>query len=340
MKDMILSMKERFEEKRCEVTGLTSSDIRKRRKSFLVLLLAFAIFTGTPAISAFAASYNISVGDPSDDNPLDNNREALLNRHVHPGDRIIWGVKSAVEGEDTIRHITYRTDTNEFVHRINNLDAAVGGTGGTYSYIVLNLAATGLSGRGRLDYWEVTDVAIDAGVVEGITLLAHFTTADASTGQLDLTLPEYPAGEEEEPGITLPPHEHAYKLVHTIEATETTDGEYAFKCECGHVLYTIPESGIVAFLRNTVAKIEKAPANSTVRIQTSIWMTFNKAVCEALAKRPDVTLEISYLSEGTKGERYITTIPAGTDLSQHLDQNNCVGFLCLKTMYPTVHGEK
>lgn len=50
---------------------------------------------------------------------------------------------------------------------------------------------------------------------------------------------------------------------------------------------------------------------------------------EALAERPDVTLEISFLDEGHKGTRYRLVIPKGTDTNALVDKNGFTGFLYL-----------
>jgi hypothetical protein len=53
-------------------------------------------------------------------------------------------------------------------------------------------------------------------------------------------------------------------------------------------------------------------------------------VMEALADRPDVTLEVSFLDEGHKGTRKTFTIPAGTaDLTSLVDDKGFCGFIYL-----------
>ena len=52
-------------------------------------------------------------------------------------------------------------------------------------------------------------------------------------------------------------------------------------------------------------------------------------VMEALAERPDVTLEISFLDEGYKGKRCTVTIPKGTDTKPLIDKNGFTGFIFL-----------
>lgn len=63
-----------------------------------------------------------------------------------------------------------------------------------------------------------------------------------------------------------------------------------------------------------------------IDIETDRWISFHKMVIEALRERPDVTLNISFLDEGYKGERYIVTIPAGADTADLIDSNGYAGF--------------
>nr|MCR5402968.1 Ig-like domain-containing protein [Butyrivibrio sp.] len=125
--------------------------------------------------------------------------------------------------------------------------------------------------------------------------------------------------------------EHVHKYVwDTIEATEDADGELRYQCEiCGDIKERVPLTAYNVFNKNTTEKIRKAPKNATVKIETSKWISFHKMVMEALAERPDVTLEISFLDEGYKGNRCTVIIPKGTDVMSLVDKNGFTGFLYL-----------
>ena len=125
--------------------------------------------------------------------------------------------------------------------------------------------------------------------------------------------------------------EHVHKYVwDTIEATEDADGELRYQCEtCGDIKERVPLTAYNVFNKNTTEKIRKAPKDATVKIETSKWISFHKMVMEALAERPDVTLEISFLDEGHKGNRCTVTIPKGTDTMSLVDKNGFTGFLFL-----------
>ena len=128
-------------------------------------------------------------------------------------------------------------------------------------------------------------------------------------------------------------HTHHY-VWETIEATEDSDGELRYKCDiCGDIQTRVPITAYYVFNKNTTDKIRKAGQGATVKIETSRFISFHKMVMDALAERPDVTLEISFLDGEYKGDRVIVTIPAGTDALSLLDENGFVGFLYLASKY-------
>ena len=124
-------------------------------------------------------------------------------------------------------------------------------------------------------------------------------------------------------------HTHHY-VWETTEATEDHDGELRYICTvCGSVQTSVPVTAYYVFNKNTTEKIRNAGQGATVKIETNKWISFHKMVMEALAERPDVTLEISFLDGEYKGNRLITTIPAGTDTLSLLDEKGFSGFLYL-----------
>lgn len=125
------------------------------------------------------------------------------------------------------------------------------------------------------------------------------------------------------------PHTHRYFWEDTVAATENTDGEIVYKCECGDVLYRVPTSAYYVFNKNTMDKIKRAKQGETIKIETSKWISFHKMVMQALAERPDVSLEVSFLDGEYKGNRVSFTIPAGTDTASLMDDNGYSGFIYL-----------
>ncbi|SEP86187.1 hypothetical protein [Butyrivibrio sp. TB] len=124
-------------------------------------------------------------------------------------------------------------------------------------------------------------------------------------------------------------HTHYYFWSEEKAATEDTDGEMVYRCECGAVQYRVPISAYYVFNKNTMEKIKKADKGATVKIETSKWISFHKMVMQALADRPDVSLEVSFLDGEYKGNRISFIIPAGTDTLSLLDDNGFAGFLYL-----------
>ena len=132
-------------------------------------------------------------------------------------------------------------------------------------------------------------------------------------------------------------HTHSYAWVDVKEATEDDNGEMIYKCSCGEVLYRVPTSAFNVFNRNTAEKVKNAKQGATVKIETSRWISFHKMVMQALADRPDVSLEVSFLDGEYKGNRVSFTIPAGTDTLSLLDENGFSGFLYLAGKFGTAN---
>ena len=129
------------------------------------------------------------------------------------------------------------------------------------------------------------------------------------------------------------PHTHEFAW-DTAAATETTDGELRYQCkECGQILTRVPLSAYYVFNANTVEKITKAKQGETVKITTDRWISFHKMVFDALAARPDVSLEVSFLDGEYKGNRVSFTIPAGADTSDLFIEDNFAGFMYLGNKY-------
>ena len=132
-------------------------------------------------------------------------------------------------------------------------------------------------------------------------------------------------------------HTHSYAWEDGKEATEDDNGEMIYRCSCGEVLYRVPTSAFNVFNRNTAEKIKNAKQGATVKIETSRWISFHKMVMQALADRPDVSLEVSFLDGEYKGNRVSFTIPAGTDTLSLLDENGFSGFLYLAGKFGTAN---
>ncbi|MCR5403842.1 MAG: Ig-like domain-containing protein [Butyrivibrio sp.] len=124
---------------------------------------------------------------------------------------------------------------------------------------------------------------------------------------------------------------HVRKFIwDTVEATEDADGELRYQCEiCGMIKERVPLTAYNVFNKNTTEKVRKAKKDATVKIDTRKWISFHKMVMEALAERPDVTLEVTFLDGEYKGNKCTVTIPKGIDDMSLVDKNGFTGFLYL-----------
>ena len=198
-----------------------------------------------------------------------------------------------------------------------------GTNGNDYSFSVAHMIGTSANGKTAGDIETPGTTNTSSGI------RTHFN--GLSPVLITWTKKSSPSGKntsEEEKA-----HTHHY-VWETVEATEENDGELRYVCDvCGAVQTRVPITAYYVFNKNTTEKIRKAGQGTTVKIETSKWISFHKMVIEALTERPDVTLEISFLSEEYKGDRYVITIPAGSDLSNLIDENGFVGFLYLGGKY-------
>lgn len=122
---------------------------------------------------------------------------------------------------------------------------------------------------------------------------------------------------------------HSYQQTTIVPLTFETDEVIGEKCtKCGAVRQDVapivrPNSAYGYFLGDMSEQILDAPQGGEVFIETETWVSFSRAVMEALAARPDVSLTVEYLYEG---KYYTLTIPAGYDVMSLLDENGYAGF--------------
>lgn len=87
----------------------------------------------------------------------------------------------------------------------------------------------------------------------------------------------------------------------------------------------------VNWTKNVAKKITNATPSKKLKISTTIYTSFPSYVIEALDKRPDVTLVVTWVSND--GQELTFTIPAGTDVMKVLDENGFAGFLYLQGLF-------
>jgi len=124
-------------------------------------------------------------------------------------------------------------------------------------------------------------------------------------------------------------HDMQYEIYR--EPTEEVDGLWRYGCtKCTHTEGFVPICGMGAFLERAINTINGAEVNGTVTIATPKWMSFNKDVYDALAARPDVTVNVHFRYQG---QFYAVTIPAGTDMTPYLTEDGYCGFLKLAALF-------
>ena len=131
-----------------------------------------------------------------------------------------------------------------------------------------------------------------------------------------------------------PNHVHHYRWIAKRNESESADGTINYMCEeCDKVWYFRPYPAYYCFQGDIARQIEVAPKDFTLKVKTSLFINFNKQVMEALAKRPDVSLQVSFLRKEYTGDRLSFTIPAGEDTLSLLDENGYAGFIYLGNKY-------
>ena len=114
-------------------------------------------------------------------------------------------------------------------------------------------------------------------------------------------------------------HVHTFSWVTTREATAEQDGIQENRCSCGLVQDTTVISAGQVILQKFYDMVRNAPANGTVSYDSGSLHTLSDKMLKYLSERSDVTVEISFVYEGTA---YKMTIPAGCDYSALLSDED------------------
>lgn len=119
--------------------------------------------------------------------------------------------------------------------------------------------------------------------------------------------------------------EHEGEYVLEKQATPVEDAVQILQCvKCGAVLERaiVPNSAYAAFLQESANLIQNALPGD-VFIKTEHWISFNREVLEVIRSRPDVAVKVQYRYQG---EECLLLIPAGTDVSTLINENEFCGF--------------
>lgn len=122
-------------------------------------------------------------------------------------------------------------------------------------------------------------------------------------------------------------HEHRLAWELTIEPTETTDGRYDYRCECGYSEGFQPVSFLSVVVKNVLRSIEEAPEGSTVVLENRFLRCITDEMMNALKKRSDVSLEVRFTDQGTS---YQFVIPAG---NYPAEESEWYGYYYLGSIY-------
>ena len=138
-----------------------------------------------------------------------------------------------------------------------------------------------------------------------------------------------------------PTHVHHYRWIAKMNESESAEGTINYMCEeCDRIWYFRPYPAYHCFQGDIARQIEVAPENFTVKVKTSLFYSFDKRVMQALEKRPDVSLYVSFLRNEYIGDRLSFVIPAGEDTMSLLDENGYAGFIYLGNKYGMTLEEK
>lgn len=163
----------------------------------------------------------------------------------------------------------------------------------------------------------------------GITLTARLIQVAAPSAPAAAYAPSEPQHESEE--------EEVVALFASFSVTNRTD--------LPEVLGASLEDGVVAkpvvtvktgklsaiqYKRTFIDTVKNAPAGSVVRLETSVSYCIDKMMMEALAERPDLTLEVVFPVDH---QNVSVTVPAGYDVMSLLDENGYCGFLYLNSVF-------
>lgn len=97
----------------------------------------------------------------------------------------------------------------------------------------------------------------------------------------------------------------------------------------------VPAGNLTAIeYKNAFIKtVTEAPKDATVILETAMCSCLDKAMVDALATRPDVSVQIVFPKDKTGAESYSVTIPAGYDVNSLVDANGYCGFMYLNSIF-------
>ena len=291
---------------------MNKKELKRRGKGLLALMLAFMMMFGS-SMTVFAgtthwlAAKRDTVGEPT----------GLTVGDILQGGDTIWnttdsgGLYVSIDGEKQTSKKHTVTGSDYFY-----FDLPTG-----YNYQVNHYSA-GLQGGSSVTYSvELSTVPITpSGGTEGTgNTSTESNSDDTKSGNVSPEL-----SEEEQYIARLrseywKSHVHTFSWVTTREATAEQDGIQENRCSCGLVQDTTVIPASQTFVQEYYDVVRNAPANGTVSYDSGSLHTLSDKMLKYLSERSDVTVEISFVYEGTA---YKMTIPAGCDYSALLSDED------------------
>ena len=114
-------------------------------------------------------------------------------------------------------------------------------------------------------------------------------------------------------------HVHTFSWGTTREAAAGQDGIQENRCSCGLVQDTTVIPASQTFVQEYYDVVRNAPVNGTVSYDSGSLHTLSDKMLKYLSERSDVTVEVSFVYQGTA---YKMTIPAGCDYSALLSDED------------------
>ena len=298
---------------------MNKKELKRRGKGLLALMLAFMMMFGS-SMTVFAG----------------NTYDLKAERYIVGGKPMIIGeptglkVDDILQGGDTIQNKTesgsliVRIDgkgQNSEKHTVQYLDYFYFDLPTGYNYQVKDYRAWLQDGSYVTYSVELSTVPITpSGGTEGTgNTSTESNSDDTKSGNVSPEL-----SEEEQYIARLRSeywenHVHTFSWVTTRETTAGQDGIQENRCSCGLVQDTTVIPASQTFVQEYYDVVRNAPVNGTVSYDSGSLHTLSDRMLKYLSERSDVTVEVSFVYQGTA---YKMTIPAGCDYSALLSDED------------------
>ena len=173
----------------------------------------------------------------------------------------------------------------------------------------------------------------------GITIKATFVGRNLVVSNDEVTHFEEPASEVETPAapfifakftVTGSTQGNLPDVLGAFEGEEASNVPVDFSAK----VVKVPAGNLTAIeYKNAFIKtVKEAPQNGTVILETAMCSCLDKAMVDALASRPDVTVQIVFPAAKNSKDNLTVTIPAGYDVNSLVDANGYCGFMYLNSI--------